>query len=81
MPQRRMLVQSAPGPPTSKIVQGGPLNRGKKCTFSIYRPASFTYAFGSPEKVLMVYVWTLAANLSKKNVSFPDGDVQAATQR
>jgi hypothetical protein len=32
----------------------------------MYRPASFTYAFGSPEKGLMVYVWILAANLSKK---------------
>jgi hypothetical protein len=32
----------------------------------MYRPASFTYAFGSPEKGLLVYVWIQAPNLSKK---------------
>jgi TPP-dependent pyruvate/acetoin dehydrogenase alpha subunit len=61
-----------------KSYTGWAAESGKKWTFSMYRPASFTYAFGSPEKDLMVYVRTLATNLGKKNATFLDGDVQAA---
>ncbi len=46
--------------PEKADIQGGVLNRGLKCIFSLYRPSCHIEAYIRPEKYCFVWAGTLA---------------------